>query len=63
MREEDAAAISGELNLKGLIQILSSFDQPVAILDAVSFDIAWLSPSLAEYLGVEPKEAEGKPCS
>ncbi len=63
MREGSSAAISGNLDLKGLISIFSSFDQPAVLLSLETASVAWVSDAMAEHLGISPQEASGMPCS
>ncbi len=63
MKEEEFTAISKELDLKGLVSIFSSFDQPAVILNEETSCIAWISDAMAGHLGISSEDALGKPCS
>ncbi len=62
MKQEAFTAILRELDLKGLIDIFSAFDQLALILRKQTLEVVWVSDIMADYLGIGAEEAVGRSC-
>ncbi len=62
MNEKNVTPIFTNVDLPGLINVFGYFNQPAVILGKKESTVEWISPSMAEELGLGEKEVVGKPC-